>query len=190
MADAPATVEGLDDAGVEQRLARLDDVLGQLERVPGRTAELAMEAVETLTEIYGEALGRAVRACSGHPQVLSAFSGDELLGHLLVLHGIHPDPAERRAARAVADLAPQLRSQGASAELGGVRDGVAHVVVSSGSCGSCGSSTDVHELVRSQVMTMAPELAGVEISAPAPAPALIPVTALAHRPVGAAGGSR
>jgi hypothetical protein len=186
----PPPPPALDDAEVEQRLARLDELLGQLEQVPGRTAELALEAIEALTEVYGEALGRVLAAAAGRPELLAAYTGDELLRHLLLLHRIHPDPVAARAARAVADLAPQLRSQGASAQFAGVRDGVAHVTVSSGSCGSCGGQDDVAEVVRRQVATMAPELAGIEISAPAAVRALIPAETLLRPPVGAVGGAR
>jgi hypothetical protein len=180
----------LDDAAIEQRLALLDEVLGQLEQMPGRTAELALDAVETLTEVYGEALRRVVAAAERRPALLTAYTSDELLRHLLLLHGIHPDPVAVRAARAVEDLAPHLRSQGAWAQVTGVRDGVAYVTVSSGSCGSCGGHDDVAELVRRHVATMAPDLERIEISAPAAAPAFIPVDTLWRAPVGVAGGSR
>ncbi|SCL34012.1 hypothetical protein GA0070624_4880 [Micromonospora rhizosphaerae] len=177
---AEPDVRRLDDAAVEPRLARLDDVLGQLERIPGRTAELAMEAVETLTEVYGEALARVADLAAGSPRLLDGLTGDELLRHLLLLHCIHPDPAERRVARALDDLRAQLRSQGAEAELVEVRDVVARISVSSRSCGGCG--TALHDLIREQVLTVAPELSGVHVVAPEPAPALIPVTAVRRRP--------
>jgi Fe-S cluster biogenesis protein NfuA len=182
MGEPPSSGTGLADVDIEQRLARLDEVLGQLEHIPGRTAELALEAVETLTEVYGEALGRVVTASASRPGLLAAYTGDELLRHLLLLHRLHPDPVEARVARAVDDLAPQLRSQGASAEFNGVRDGVAYVTVSSGSCGSCGTNGELSDLVRQHVATMAPELAGVEISAPPRVAALIPVGALLRPP--------
>jgi Fe-S cluster biogenesis protein NfuA len=113
-----------------------------------------------------------------------------LLRHLLLLHGIHPDPVEVRAARAVDDLGPQLRSQGASAQFTGVRDGIGYVTVSAGSCGSCGGHDDVAEVVRRHVATMAPDLARIEISAPPPVRALIPADALLRPPAGVVGGAR
>lgn len=191
MTEAPVPDRpGLDDAALEQRLARLDEMLGQLEHIPGRTAELALEAVETMTEIYGEALSRVVAASASRPELLAVYTGDELLRHLLLLHRIHPDAVDARAARAVDDLAPQLRSRGVSAQFAGVRDGVAHVVVSSGSCASCGADADLADVVRRHVVTMAPELTGVEISAPAAEPALIPVSSLSRRASELAGGSQ
>lgn len=36
------------------------------------------------------------------------MTGDALLEHLLVLHGIHPDPVERRVAHALDELRPAV----------------------------------------------------------------------------------
>ncbi|GIJ30212.1 hypothetical protein Vqi01_53740 [Micromonospora qiuiae] len=177
MAEQP-NVPRLDDAAVEPRLARLDAVLAQLEQTPGRTAELALEAVETLTEVYGEALARVTDLAVDDPGALDRLTGDELLRHLLLLHRIHPDPLERRVARAVDDLRPQLRAQGAEIALIGVQNEVAHISLSARSCG--GSA--LRDLVQEQVLTFAPELSAVDVVAPAPASALIPVTALWQRP--------
>ncbi|MGR6320158.1 NifU family protein [Micromonospora soli] len=173
-------VQRLDDAAVEPRLARLDAALGQLEQTPGRTAELALEAVEMLTEVYGEALARVTDLAADSTRTLDRLAGDELLRHLLLLHHIHPDPVDRRVARAVDDLRPQLRAQGAEIALVGVQDEVATISLSASSCGGGGAA--LRDLVREQVLTFAPELSEVDVVAPAPAPALIPVASLWQRP--------
>ncbi|MFG3701118.1 hypothetical protein ACGF5C_24870 [Micromonospora sp. NPDC047620] len=173
-------VQRLDDEAVEPRLARLDAALGQLEQTPGRTAELGLEAVEILTEVYGEALARIIDVVADVPRTLDRLTGDELLRHLLLLHRIHPDPLEPRVARAVDDLRPQLRAQGAEIALVDVQDEVARISLSASSCGGGGGA--LGDLVREQVLTFAPELSAVEVVAPAPTPALIPVATLWKRP--------
>ncbi|PWU47349.1 hypothetical protein DLJ46_14985 [Micromonospora globispora] len=178
--DEQPDVQRLDDAAVEPRLARLDAVLGQLEQTPGRTADLALEAVEILTEVYGEALARVTELAADSPRALDRLTGDELLRHLLLLHRIHPDPLDRRVARAVDDLRPQLRTQGAEIALVGVQDEVARISLSASSCGGGGAA--LRDLVREHVMTFAPELSAVDVVAPAAAPALIPVATLWQRP--------
>ncbi|MFR9775709.1 hypothetical protein ACL02O_06575 [Micromonospora sp. MS34] len=170
----------LDDAAVEPRLAHLDAVLGQLEQTPGRTAELALAAVAILTEVYGEALARVTDLAAGNPHVLDRLAGDDLLRHLLLLHGIHPDPLDRRVARAIDDLRPQLRAQGTEIALVGVQDDVAQISLSARSCG--GGAPALQDVVRDQVLTYAPELSAVDLVVPAPAPALIPLTTLWQRP--------
>ncbi|MFG3711896.1 hypothetical protein [Micromonospora sp. NPDC047730] len=173
-------VQRLADAAVEPRLARLDAALGQLEQTPGRTAELALEAVEILTEVYGEALARVTDLAADSAGPLDRLTDDELLRHLLLLHRIHPDPLEGRVARAVDDLRPQLRAQGAEIALVGVQDEVARISLSARSCGGGGGA--LGDLVREQVLAFAPELSAVDVVAPAPAPALIPVATLWERP--------
>ena len=73
-----------------------------------------------------------------------------------------------------------LHPQGAEIALIGVQDQVARISLATRSCGGGGAA--LRDLVREQVLTFAPELSAVEVLAPAPAPALIPVTTLWQRP--------
>ncbi len=169
----------LDNAAVRQRLTRIDELLERVEGVPGPTAEAAIEAVQTLTEVYGEALARVLGLAS--PPVVDQLVGDELVGHLLVLHDIHPDPLERRVARAVDDLRPAVQERGGDVELAGIADGVANVRLSIKGCASSG----VEDAVREAVLAIAPELSDVQ-RAPAAGDgdaAFVPLDALLHRPV-------
>src|SRR5690348_2162392 len=105
----------LDDAAVEELLVRLDDLLGRLENIPGATAALALEAVQALTQVYGEALARIVDVAS--PAVLETFDRDELLRHLMVLHDLHPHPVEERVLHALDRVRPYLNSHGGDVTL-------------------------------------------------------------------------
>ncbi len=107
MADVPRR---LDAAAVADRLGGLDATLGTLERTPGATAETAMAAVSLLTEVYGEALARVMDRVSGQRRLVEEVMDDELLGHLLILHDIHPETAEQRIVRTL----DALRRQGAA----------------------------------------------------------------------------
>ncbi|MEW2294233.1 NifU family protein [Streptomyces sp. NPDC006743] len=178
----------LTDAGAEARLARIDGLLAELESAPGPTAGRALEAVRLLSEVYGEALARLLEHAGGEPDGRAAVTEDELVGHLLVLHGIHPEPAERRAARAVERLRPAVRERGGDVEWVGLEGRVARVRVSEGGggCGAgCGAAASgLVEAVREAVLAAAPELAGVE-RLPEPsgrraAPAFVPLDALAR----------
>ncbi|EFL30064.1 conserved hypothetical protein [Streptomyces viridochromogenes DSM 40736] len=177
MAEAAAP-ERLADPDVEARLARLDEVLDGLEPVPGP----ATEAVRLLTEVYGEALARVLDHAG--EQLAGSLAEDELLGHLLVLHDIHPEPAERRAARAVERLRPAVQERGADVEWAGVEGEVGRVrLKTGGGCGSgCGDgATQVTDAVREAVLAVAPELTAVEPLPTTPAPAFVPLTTLTHR---------
>jgi hypothetical protein len=180
----------LDDHAVAERMARLDEVLDRLERMPGATAETALDAVALLTEVYGEAIARVAALAAPGSALATAFGRDRLLGHLLVLHDAHPEPVERRVLRALDGVRPHLG--GAGAELAGIDGDVARVRLTGGGCGS--ASGRIAALVRDAVLAAAPELSGVEparTAARAPE-AFIPADSLlrrpAHLPEGAAAG--
>jgi Fe-S cluster biogenesis protein NfuA len=179
MADAAVR---LADRAVEARLARLDEVLAGLEPAPGP----AVEAVRLLTEVYGEALARVLDHADD--RLRERLADDELLGHLMVLHDIHPESPERRAARAVEKLRPAVRERGGDLEWAGVDGQVARVRLRSGggcASGCGGGSADVTEAVRAAVLAVAPELTSVE-TVPAPAerraaPAFVPLSTIRRR---------
>ncbi|MFF7486911.1 NifU family protein [Streptomyces luteogriseus] len=179
---AEATTARLADADVEARLVRLDQALDSLESAPGPTTRTATEAVALLTEVYGEALARVLDRAD--EQLAERLAEDELLGHLLVLHDIHPEPAERRAARAVERLRPAVQERGGDVEWAGVEGQVARVRLTTGGggCGSgCGGGGDeVTDAVRAAVLAAAPELTSVEPLTET-APAFVPLTTLTHR---------
>ncbi|MBV9164263.1 MAG: NifU family protein [Pseudonocardiales bacterium] len=174
----------LDDSQVHERLTRLDELLGQVETIPGPAGEIALDAVSALAEVYGEALARVTTYASETPALMEVMTGDELLAHLLVLHGIHPDPVERRVARALDELRPAVRERGGDIELAGIDQGVALVRLSISGCSSAG----VEEAVRQAVLAVAPELSDIQrvpTSRPPAAgrnAAFIPLDALMPRP--------
>lgn len=179
--------ESLDDAAVQRLLVRLDELLDQIEQVPGPTAESALEAVRTLTAVYGEALARALEAAG--PRLTEAFCADELLNHLLVLHSIHPGSVTDRVERALERVRPHVERKGGRIELAEIDSDEATVRLVSGGCGGY-SSEDVEQAVTESVLALAPELARVRTvkETAGDAPSLIPVDALLSRTAEAAGG--
>ncbi len=190
MAEVPArpgpeqAAGGLPDAEIRERLERLDGLLERLEQAPGPVAEVAMEAVEALTEVYGTALARVITLVRGAPQLTAALTADELLHHLLILHGIHPQPAAERVGRALEQIRPYIHSHGGEVELTGIDQGVAWIRLS-GACQSCGSSAaTLEQVVTETVLTAAPELIKVEPvhAAPQDFAHLIPAESLLRKP--------
>ncbi|MFI7416787.1 NifU family protein [Nonomuraea sp. NPDC049684] len=177
-----AEPDRLDDQAVARLLERLEETLGRLESTPGPTAETALDAVAILAEVYGEALARVMDRAPAGSAVAAALADDELLGHLLVLHDIHPEPLRRRVERALDGLAGALRAQGVEARLADVTDDVARVRLT----GGCSSGSEpVRLAVEQAVRAVAPEVETVEVSRAAPV-AFVPADALLVRPGGAA----
>lgn len=107
---------------------RLETLLDRLERATGPVAELAAQAMEGLALMYGTALARVVaRAADDAPDLVPSLVDDELLHHLLALHGLHPQSARERVLRALEEIGPRLRSHGGDVELIEVKDEVARV---------------------------------------------------------------
>ncbi|MGH8889509.1 MAG: NifU family protein [Acidothermaceae bacterium] len=172
----------LGDEEVHERLGRLDALLGQLEEIPGPTAQSALDAVQLLAEVYGEALARVLAAVRDTPAAARSMCDDELLGHLFVMHDLHPDSVEQRVANAVESLQSYVGSHGGSIEFVGIEDGVAKVALA-GSCGSCSSSATTLDLVvKEAVLAAAVELSDVEATTKKAADPLIPAASLLHRP--------
>lgn len=142
------------DDTVEERLALLNDRLADVERMGGADGELARSAVSALVTIYGEALRRAVEQVHD-PDVIRRWAGDDLLGHLMTLHALHPDPPERR----IADVLDAVRGDLGVVELGAIDGGIAKVRMASTGC----SSEAVAASVRDLVLGAAPELADVDV---------------------------
>jgi Fe-S cluster biogenesis protein NfuA len=165
---------------VEQRLARLDDLLGRLEQIPGATAAVGLDAVRALAEVYGEALARLMDLLDEVPPARDAAVADELIGHLLVLHGIHPEPVAERVTRALDRMRPALPGD---VRVADIADGVAHVQLAGTGCAS--SAGTVELAVREAVLAAAPELRDVRLirpGVPAKPPALIPLSQVRTRP--------
>ncbi|BBX51793.1 NifU family protein [Mycolicibacterium poriferae] len=168
---------GMSDEDVGAQLQRLDELLSEVESVPGPAGEIAVDAVSTLAGVYGEALQRALACTVGEAR--DRFLEDELLRHLLVLHDIHPDPVEVRVARAVGDLAPVVAEQGGHVEFAGLDGEVATIRLSASGCGSQG----LGDAVREAVLGIAPELSDVMVvAAQKNQAAFIPLDLVAARP--------
>jgi Fe-S cluster biogenesis protein NfuA len=171
--EAPAR---LDDPAVRALLGTLNDQLDQLEAMPGPVSELGLTAVAGVAEIYGQALIRTLELAD--PAAVERMLDDELIAHLLALHGIHPESVEKRLTRVIDELRAAVSDQGGTVELDRLDETVAVVRVALGPRAS--RSADVEHTVRRAVMTAVPELANVTIvpAGSASATAFVPLEAL------------
>jgi Fe-S cluster biogenesis protein NfuA len=171
--EAPAR---LDDPAVRALLGALNDQLDQLEAMPGPVSELGLTVVAGVAEIYGQALIRTLELAD--PAAVERMLDDELIAHLLALHGIHPESVEKRLKRVIDELRAAVSDQGGTVELDRLDETVAVVRVALGARAS--RSADVEHTVRRAVMTAVPELANVTIvpAGSASATAFVPLEAL------------
>jgi Fe-S cluster biogenesis protein NfuA len=182
-----------EDAQAREQVARAEELLSGLEKLPDSAAAArALETVEALVDLYGDCLARimghlAEAADDGAPGGGAAGDGsaarriadDELVGHLLLVHDLHPDPVEARVRRALELIRPYLQSQGSDVELLELSDTAVRVRLPAGR-GCSSSSAPLEEAVRDTVRGAAPEIERVETETAQPAApqTLIPVDAL------------
>jgi len=178
-----------DDGRARERARRVGTLLEQVESLADPAARaVAVELVQTCVELYGEGLARVLAhaGADGDRALAEALAADELVAHLLLLHGLHPHDTPTRVERALAALAPRLR--GATVELLGIDGGTARLRLRAG--GGCGgSAAAAAALVEEAVADAAPEVERVEIEEPGPEPALISAESLFRAPAGAGGGA-
>jgi Fe-S cluster biogenesis protein NfuA/nitrite reductase/ring-hydroxylating ferredoxin subunit len=109
-------------------------------------------------------------------RIFEALAEDELVSHLLLLHGLHPLDVETRVVRALEEVRPYLQSHGGNVELLGIEGGLARVRLQ-GSCDGCPSSTVTLKLaIEEAVLKAAPDLEGIEaegVTEPKPAPTFV-----------------
>jgi Fe-S cluster biogenesis protein NfuA/nitrite reductase/ring-hydroxylating ferredoxin subunit len=170
----------LDDQGLQERAARMEILLGEIESLQDPNARAkAAEVVQVLLELYGEGLARMMEVVAQGEEserTFEALAEDELVSHLLLLHGLHPLDVETRVIRALEEVRPYLQSHGGNVELLGIEGGVARVRMQ-GSCDGCPSSAVTLKLaIEEAVQKAAPDLEGIEaegVTEPQPAPTLV-----------------
>lgn len=130
--------------------------------------ERAEELLRLVVEMYGRGLERVLElaydagALSG--ELLDQLADDDLVGSLLLVHGLHPYSIEARVSRALDQLRPSLGSHGGDIELIGVTDdGVARLRML-GSCDGCASSVATLDVVvKEAIESVAPEVTRIEV---------------------------
>ena len=104
----------LDEGGLQERVARVETLLGEIEALKDPYArQKAAEIVQVLLELYGEGMARMMEAVAQgeeRARTFEAFVDDELVSHLLLLHGLHPLDVETRVVRALEEVRPYLKS--------------------------------------------------------------------------------
>jgi len=155
----------LDDRDARERVARVEMGINEVDALEDEHARsTALDTVQALLELYGEGLARVMAVVEehGNDREIAALVDDELVSHLLMLHGLHPVDVETRVRQALAEVRPYLESHGGDVELVGVTDGVAHLRLQ-GSCNGCASSTaTLKHAIEEAIVERAPDLDGVE----------------------------
>jgi len=176
----------LDDQGLQERVARMETLLREIEALKDPNARSkAAEVVQVLLELYGEGLARMMEVVAEgeeREKTFEHFARDELVSHLLLLHGLHPLDVETRVVKALEEVRPYLKSHGGNVEFLGVEGSVARLRMQ-GSCSGCPSSTMTLKLaIEEAIQKTAPDLEGIEAEGVAEEPQPQPTTTFVAGP--------
>jgi Fe-S cluster biogenesis protein NfuA/nitrite reductase/ring-hydroxylating ferredoxin subunit len=164
-------------------VGRAEALLERLETVPDPALrEQCTATAAALLDLYGEGLTRMVALIVERDDgsLADAFAGDELISHLLLLHGLHPLPLEERLQSALDEVRPYLESHGGNVEVLSADDGVVRLRLE-GSCSGCPSSAVTLKLaIEEAIQRAAPDVAeivaeGVTEAAPQSGPTLLQI---------------
>jgi Fe-S cluster biogenesis protein NfuA/nitrite reductase/ring-hydroxylating ferredoxin subunit len=146
----------------QELVADVERLLEDLESLADPVArQTATGIVDALLELYGAGLERMVEEIAARDpdaEIARAFAEDELISHLLLLHGLHPVALEDRVRDALGEVRPYLESHGGDVELLGI-DGPAVRLRLNGSCSGCPSSAMTLKLaIENAIQRAAPEI--------------------------------
>jgi Fe-S cluster biogenesis protein NfuA len=160
----------------QPRVAELEARLANLEALPeSESRALAIDAIQGLMELYGAALARILELA---PEMVPRLAEDELVAHLLLLHGLHPVDVQARVEEALESVRPYLATHGGNVELLSISDGVAYLRLN-GTCHGCPSSTaTLKQAIEEAIFKMAPDVERIEAEGVARQPQVIALDAL------------
>jgi Fe-S cluster biogenesis protein NfuA len=156
------------NAELQHRLGSIEELLHQVESAADPSLRASVqELVELVMNLHGAGLERMlelIRATgdSGEAAV-QRLGRDELVGGLLVLHGLHPQTVEARVTDALDKVRARLRPHGGEVELLTVQDGAVRLRLHAKSQGCGSTAQSLKEMVEDAVYQAAPDLTSLTI---------------------------
>jgi Fe-S cluster biogenesis protein NfuA len=164
----------MNDLEARERVGHVESLLEEVEALHDPAArDTALELVQALLDLYGEGMSRILAVAGG---LADGLVDDELVSHLLLLHGLHPVALDARVRAGLDEVRPYLEAHGGDVELLGVADGVARLRLK-GACSGCPSSAiTLKSAVEEAIHKAAPDLDEIvaedDPGVPEPAPLL------------------
>ena len=161
-------METLDTREFQDQLRRLDALLQGVDRLANPEARAHVrQTVQAILDLHGAGLERILShldaAGEAGAAARDACAGDEVVGGLLLLHGLHPLDLEARVLQALDQVRPFLRSHGGNVELLSLTDGVIRLRLQ-GNCQGCPSSAvTMKQTIEEAILARAPDAIALEV---------------------------
>jgi Fe-S cluster biogenesis protein NfuA/nitrite reductase/ring-hydroxylating ferredoxin subunit len=147
---------------------RIQEWVDKIQQLPDSDArEMLEECLGSVLSFYGHGLERILRVLdksgADGDKMRAALLADAGVTGLLLIHGLHPVPLEKRLAGALEKVRPYMQSHGGDVALISLEDDRA-VLQLEGHCKTCPSSTVTLELaVRAAIEEACPDLIDYEV---------------------------
>jgi fermentation-respiration switch protein FrsA (DUF1100 family) len=159
---------------VDAAVARIEELVARLGEADPSLARTSEDLIRELMALYGAAFARILEVLG--PDATAGLAEDKLVASLLLLHGLHPVPAETRVAEALGRV--ERRLDGARLSIAEISDGRLRVRVE---CPG-GALPPSASMIERAVTAAAPEIAAVEIEGlPQPSVPLVQIAPTAIR---------
>jgi Fe-S cluster biogenesis protein NfuA len=152
-----------DKVFLQKQMRRVESLIESLEKLSNPAARVvARELVQTLLALHGAGVERMMEIArqTESEAAITAWGCDDLVGSLLLLHGLHPVNLEMRARQALDQVQPLLRCHGGELTLVAVVDGRVRVRLQ----GTCGlSSAELEHSLEEAFAQIAPDVQIIEV---------------------------
>ena len=161
----------MDERECQNQAARIEALIQEVAAFPDQQMRTRTEELlHALLEMYGAGLLRMLemtaQAQHAGQELIETFAQDELVGSLLLLHGLHPAGLEERILQAIARLQPSVQKQGSTIEFSRVENGVAYLRLSGNTRGCASSLNALKQTVEGTIYSAAPDLDEIRFEGP------------------------
>jgi Fe-S cluster biogenesis protein NfuA len=149
-------------------MQRVEALVQGLERCPDPAARTqARELLQAVLDLHAAGLEKILEhlASTGEAglALIDGLARDELVGSLLLLHGLHPLDLETRVRQALDRVRPYLHSHGGDVELLDLSEGAVRLRMN-GSCHGCPSSAaTLKSTIEEAIYAAAPDVAAIQV---------------------------
>ncbi len=155
----------MDERDSQNQATRIETLIQEIIAFPESDIRVKTEELlHELLDMYGTGLMRVVEMTTHSEQagqaLLQTFAEDDLVGSLLLLHGLHPVALEERVRQAVEKLQPAVRAQKGEVALVQVAENTATLSLQiTGGCQSCSASAGkLKQTIEKAIYSAAPDL--------------------------------
>ncbi|HEU0275489.1 MAG TPA: NifU family protein [Candidatus Udaeobacter sp.] len=149
----------------QNELGRIEELINALKDADSSVAAQARELVQSLLELHGTTLERALEIVHQNDGTLvDKLAEDPLVSNLLILHGLHPLDLETRVRNALESVKPRLGLHGGSVEVIGVTPEGGIKLRLEGNCHGCPSSrVTLKSSIEEAIYAAAPDVTELEV---------------------------